>query len=85
MAASLPMPMLILSGGRDYQVTDADLDLWRKALGKKAGVTFKAYAGVNHLFAEGKGKATPEEYAEERHVSPAVIADVATWISAPSR
>lgn len=79
-AAKLTLPMLILQGGRDYQVTEVDLENWRQALAGHDNVTLKLYPNLNHLFAEGGGKATPKEYEKLQHVAPQVIEDVAGWV-----
>ena len=72
--------MLILQGERDYQVTLADLDGWRKALQGHAGVTIRSYPTVNHLFMEGEGKSTPAEYLQAKHIPAFVLDDIAAWI-----
>jgi dienelactone hydrolase len=79
-AKKLKQPMLILQGGRDYQVTTVDFDNWKKALFSRKNVTFKFYEKLNHLFSEGEGKITPAEYLNPGHVSEAVINDIAQWI-----
>lgn len=81
--AGLPaLPALILQGGRDYQVTDADLGAFRKALDGRANATIKVYADLNHGFLKGDGKAVPAEYEKAGFVDPRVIEDVAGWIKA---
>jgi uncharacterized protein len=82
-AKALKQPLLILQGERDYQVTMDNFEAWKKALAGRPGVTFKTYPKLNHLFIEGEGKSTPEEYGKPGHVSEAVIADIAGWISGP--
>lgn len=80
-AAKGKQPLLILQGGRDYQVTMDDFDGWKKALSDRKGVTLKSYPKLNHLFAEGEGKAKPEEYLKkEGHVAKEVVDDVAAWV-----
>jgi dienelactone hydrolase len=79
-AKELKQPMLILQGGRDYQVTTVDFDNWKKALSSRKNVTFKFYEKLNHLFSEGEGKITPAEYLNPGHVAEAVINDIAQWI-----
>jgi fermentation-respiration switch protein FrsA (DUF1100 family) len=80
-AAKVKQPLLILQGGRDYQVTMDDFDGWKKALSDRKGVTLKSYPKLNHIFAEGEGKAKPEEYVKkEGHVAKEVIDDVAAWV-----
>ena len=74
------MPMLILQGERDYQVTLADLNGWRAAVGGHAGVTIKSYPTLNHLFLPGEGKSTPAEYERAGHIPDVVLDDIADWI-----
>jgi dienelactone hydrolase len=79
-AAKVKAPLLVLQGERDYQVTMADFEGWKKALKGRDDVQFKSYPKLNHLFAEGEGKSRPEEYQQAKHVSAAVISDIAEWI-----
>ena len=79
-AAKLKLPMLILQGERDYQVTMTDFDLWKKTLKRHDNVRFQSYPKLNHIFAEGEGKSQPKEYGALTHVSGAVIDDMADWI-----
>lgn len=79
-AAKLTMPMLVLQGERDYQVTMADLEGWRKALNGKPGVTIKSYPTLNHLFMPGEGKSRPSEYEQPGHIPDFVLDDIAAWI-----
>jgi dienelactone hydrolase len=79
-ARTLKQPLLVIQGGRDYQVTQADFDDWKKALGPRPGVTFKLYPALNHLLIAGQGRSTPSEYGIPGHVDEGVIADIAGWI-----
>jgi dienelactone hydrolase len=77
-------PLLVLQGGRDYQVTEKDFDLWKQALTGRDDATLKFYPDLNHLFAEGKGKAVPAEYSKAGHVAQGVIDDIAAWVKKSS-
>lgn len=79
-AMRIKQPLLILQGGRDYQSTMEDFALWTKVLANRKNTQLKSYPNLNHLFAEGKGKAKPAEYEQEGHVSQAVIDDIAAWM-----
>jgi dienelactone hydrolase len=79
-AATLRLPVLILQGERDYQVTSADLQGWRDALGGRPGVTIKSYPMLNHLFMVGEGKGTPAEYERAGRVADVVLDDIGNWI-----
>lgn len=84
LAQSLTMPMLILQGERDYQVTMRDFALWKAALGGRPNVSFISYPKLNHLFIAGEGKSTPAEYASG-HLQQAVVEDIARWIQSLPR
>jgi dienelactone hydrolase len=79
-ARKVKQPLLILQGGRDYQSTMEDFEGWKKALTDRKGATLKSYPKLNHLFAEGEGKAKPAEYQKEGHVAKEVVDDVAAWV-----
>jgi dienelactone hydrolase len=80
-ALKVNRPMLILQGSRDYQVTTEDFENWRKALGGRPDVEFKLYPKANHLFAEGQGLPTPNEYSlVHGSVAEYVVTDIAAFI-----
>ena len=80
-ALQVEKPMLILQGSRDYQVTTEDFENWKKALDGRAGVEFNLYPKLNHLFFEGQGIPTPNEYAlQHGSVAEYVIADIAAFV-----
>lgn len=81
-AKKLSMPVLIMQGGRDYQVLESvDFTGWKKALEHKANASFKLFPRLNHLFVEGEGKSTPQEYMKEGHVAAEVINCTVYWIN----
>jgi len=85
-AAALTLPILILQGERDYQVTVEDLRGWRDAVSGHANVTIKTYPALNHLFLPGEGKSTPAEYERAGRIPDDVLNDIAGWIArAPAR
>ena len=67
MVQNIDKPMLFLQGGRDYQVTLTDLELWKEALAASpsADASFLVYDNLNHLFMAGTGKSTPAEYQQK--------------------
>jgi len=79
-AKSVTIPMLILQGERDYQVTPAEFARWKDALGGRPDVSFHLYPALNHLFIAGTGKSLPSEYEQPSHVDRAVIDDIAAWV-----
>jgi uncharacterized protein len=81
-AAALGKPVLIVQGGRDYQVTVADdLPTWQAALGGRPDVTIRVFEADNHLFFPGSGPSSPAEYEPAQHMDPEVITCVADWIT----
>jgi len=80
LATKLTVPVLIMQGGRDYQVTKADFDRWRSALKNKTNVTFSLYPTLNHLFITGEMQSTPSEYDRAGHVSEEVLTDIVRWL-----
>lgn len=78
---STALPLLILQGERDYQVTLKDFEGWKTALQGRSNATFKTYPALNHLFDSGEGKPSPAEYQKPGHVNAQVITDIAVWIN----
>ena len=80
-AEKLKLPMFILQGERDYQVTMEDYKLWQQRLERKKNVTLHSYPKLNHLFQEGDApKSTPQEYDHQVNVPEYVIKDIADFI-----
>ena len=77
----LDIPVLILQGGRDYQVLpEKDFKGWKTALNSRSNAQLKLFPNLNHLFIVGEGKSTPQEYGIEGHMDEAVIYTIAQWI-----
>lgn len=80
-AQSLHIPLLILQGKRDYQVTMADFARWNETFSENQSVSLKAYSSLNHFFIAGTGVPSSAEYVLEGHVVEEIISDIATWIT----
>ncbi len=80
-AKKLGISMLILHGGRDFQVRDAEFNAWKTATSGRNNVTAKSYPALNHLFVAGEGKSTQDEYRKPGHVSVEVIDDIAKFVN----
>jgi dienelactone hydrolase len=82
-AKSLRLPILILQGGSDFQVSPKrDFDAWKKALAGKPNVTFHLYPGLSHLFTPAGKTLTTADYKKPAKVDPNVILDMVSWITA---
>ena len=85
-AAALNRPILILQGGRDYQVTvEDDLARWQAGLAHRPEVTVRVHDAADHLFFRGDGPSTLADYESPQHVDPAVVADIAAWLTTSQR
>ncbi|GIH21550.1 hypothetical protein Raf01_97220 [Rugosimonospora africana] len=85
-AAALDKPMLILQGARDYQVTVVDdLARWQAGLAHRRDVTIRVYDADDHMFFRGEGPSTPAGYEPPQHVDPAVVVDIADFLTAGQR
>ncbi len=83
MARQLGIPILILHGGRDYQVIDQDIEHWQQGLKGAAHVRVETFPDLNHLFIAGTGKPNKEEYLKAGHVDAKVIDAMTAFIQNP--
>jgi dienelactone hydrolase len=81
-AARLAIPILVLQGESDYQVTRQDLEGWEKALTGHKNVTIKSYAGLCHLFIPAGNPPSPADYDKPSHVARGPLDDIANWVGA---
>jgi dienelactone hydrolase len=79
-AAKLKIPILIVQGGRDYQVTPSNFQAWSDALSNDKNVTLRTYPDLDHLFVHGTGSSKPSDYARLDHVSGELVESIATFI-----
>ena len=77
--AASGLPTLLLHGGRDFQVVQADWDRLTAGL-RGDDFTFHHYPALNHLGIAGQGPSTLAEYQLPGKVAPQLINDVAIWI-----
>ncbi|MBI3071973.1 MAG: alpha/beta fold hydrolase [Deltaproteobacteria bacterium] len=77
---AVKLPILVLQGGRDYQVTVDDFEGWKRALEGRKNAEFILYPTLNHFFLEGKGRPTPKEYNVPSRVPEQVILDIVAFI-----
>jgi len=76
----LKIPILILQGERDYQVTMKDFKLWKSTLESNNKATFISYPKLNHLFMSGEGISDPKEYLIKGNVDATVIEDIYNFV-----
>jgi len=80
---ALPVPVLVLQGGKDYQVTRADYERVQAALaGKAPGLGLAIWLpDLNHLFMKVAGASTGAEYGRAGRVDGDVITQIVRWIA----
>lgn len=84
-ARAATMPMLVLQGERDYQVTmKEDYQAWRTRMRGREGYREHSFAGLGHLFTPASEKPGPADYQVAASMDPAVITTIAEWIRDPA-
>ncbi len=81
-AIAVKIPMLILQGERDYEVTMEDFKIWQQKLDKRSDVTYKSFPKLNHLFMTGTGPSMPAEYEIKSNVAKEVADEISSWLKA---
>lgn len=71
------MSYCFLQGGKDYNVTSTDFELWKKAL---PDAQFKWFPDLNHLFRVTKGVPSPNDFFKKQDISEDVIQAIADFI-----
>jgi uncharacterized protein len=79
-AARLKIPILVIQGESDYQVTLKDFEGWQRALAGHSNVTMKTYPGLCHLFTPGGSPPSPADYNQPGHVDKHALDDIANWV-----
>lgn len=79
----LQLPLLIIQGGKDWQVKrEEGLLAWQALLGDSPDVAYKEYADMTHLLfdLQQASTGTAKDYAPPQPVSDQLIADIANWV-----
>jgi dienelactone hydrolase len=81
-ALTLKQPLLVLQGGRDYQVRpDSEFIRWQRSFAGNARVTLIEYPTLSHIFMTGSEPPRPRDYDRADHVDAKVISDIANWVA----
>ena len=77
-------PVLIMQGGKDFQVlADDDFAKFKTILAGRPNTVFRLYPELNHCFVQAMYSdilKASKEYSTERHISDEVIKDIADFI-----
>ena len=77
-------PVLILQGGKDFQVlAKRDYRMFKKLLAGRENTEYKLYPELNHIFVKGIYNdilKASKEYSVEQHIGEDVIGDIADFV-----
>lgn len=79
-AKKIEVPVLVLQGERDYQVTMKQFNIWQTNFKDSDNWIFKSYASLNHFMMSGTGGPNSEEYKVRSHVDDIVTQDIIQFI-----
>jgi fermentation-respiration switch protein FrsA (DUF1100 family) len=85
MAASLGLPILVIQGDRDQQVSADDFAGWQRALGGRPNAVVKSYPGLNHFLMQVSESPSPREALLPGHVAVEVVQEIADWVLADGK
>lgn len=79
---AFPGPVLFLQGGKDYQVTQTDFDMWKKITsdGGKKNVLFRHFPDLGHLFIPIQGEPSPAAVMRAGQIDAAVMDEISRFV-----
>lgn len=80
-AEDMSMPVLVLQGEEDYQVTMDDFRIWKDNYEGKDNWKFVAFPGLSHMFMEGRYEDGPASYQGVKHIPDEVTDTIAGFIN----
>lgn len=86
LVARLELPVLVVQGTTDVQITEEDA---RRLAGARSGVQLELIAGMNHMLKQADGPTALAQMASYRDptlpLAPRVVPAIADWIAARAR
>ena len=79
-AEEITVPVLLLQGEEDYQVTMEDFGIWKGVLGEKENWRMISYPGLTHVFTAGQKTEGSAVYSRSGRVETRVIQDIADFV-----
>ncbi|AKK72283.1 hypothetical protein OK18_06245 [Chryseobacterium gallinarum] len=73
-------PMFFAQGGKDYQVTEKDFNLWKNELKNDKNAVFRFYPDLSHLFIPVSGTPSPKDYEIKGKVDEQFLKDLVQFI-----
>ncbi len=81
LAKDINVPVAVMQGDRDYQVTIKDYNIWNENFKNNDLWTFYLYSNLNHSMIHGDEPSTPNDYNIGGNVDNLVINDMTNWIN----
>lgn len=75
------IPVLVVNGGHDYQVTVKDFEMWKNGLNKNDNIKFELIDNVNHIFGEIDRMSVPSDYRKYRPIAPILFELIKQWVN----
>lgn len=79
-ARKIQVPVLVLQGEEDYQVTMDDFKIWKDAFADDEKWQFQSFPGLTHMFMEGRYENGPADYQGVKHIPGEVVESIAAFI-----
>lgn len=76
----LYLPMFFAQGGKDYQVSETDFNLWKQILFKNTLARFKFYPDLTHLFFFSQDVPSPKDYNKSEPMNKEFLKDLSEFI-----
>lgn len=80
-AADITVPVLVLQGEEDYQVTMDDFQIWKENYEGSDNWKFVSFPGLTHLFTEGRYDDGPASYQGTKHIPDDVTETIAAFVN----
>lgn len=80
MATEIGKPLMVASGGMDYQVPLEEYEVWQNVLDGMYNVTLAFYDDLSHLMIRSEGIPSPDMYNIPGHVDSDFIDDISRFI-----
>ena len=80
-AEEITLPVLLMQGEEDYQVTMEDFGIWKDALGEKENWQMISFPGLTHVFTRGLKTEGSAVYSRADRVDAGVIRDIADFVT----
>lgn len=78
---TIKIPMFFAQGGKDYQVTEKDFNLWKNQLINNKLAIFKYYPSLNHIFIKGNDIPSPKDYEKKGSIDEELLKDLKHFIT----